>query len=95
MSEHNHSPRTRNLTFAGLSALTGCVSLIIVVIALFAGLAIDALLGQRGPATICLVILSVPVSLFLMLKIALTLIGQIQPAKNINYEDTQSYSKED
>jgi len=94
MSEQQHSPRTKNLTFAGLSALTGCVSLIVVVIALFAGLFIDSLIGQRGPATICLVILSVPVSLYLMLKIALTLIGQIQPA-NFNQEDVQSQFKED
>lgn len=94
MSEQKHSPRTKNLTFAGLSALTGCVSLIVVVIALFVGLAIDSLLGQRGPATICLVIASVPVSLFLMLKVALTLVGQIQ-ITNFNDEDSQSYLKED
>jgi len=94
MSEQPHSPRTKNLTLAGLSALTGCVSLIVVVIALFAGLFIDSLIGQRGPATICLVILSVPVSLFLMVRMALTLIGQIQPA-NFSNEDAQSYPKED
>ncbi len=94
MSKQDHSPRTKNLTFAGLSALTGCVSLIVVIIALLVGLYIDSLIGQRGPATICLVILSVPVSLFLMVKIALTLIGQIQPA-NFNENEAQSQSKED
>ena len=94
MSETDRSLRRKNLTFAGLSALTGCVSLIVVVVALVVGLYIDSLLGQRGPATICLIILSVPVSLFLMVKMALGLIGQIQPA-NINYEDSQSHFKED
>lgn len=94
MSEQKYSSRTKNLTFAGLSALTGCVSLFVVVIALIVGLAIDGLMGQRGPATICLVILSVPISLFLMVKIALALVGQIQ-LSNFNNEDGQSYLKED
>jgi type III secretory pathway component EscR len=94
MSEQRHSSRTKNLTFAGLSALTGCVSLVIVVVALLVGLYIDSRLGQRGPATICLVTLSVPISLFVMVKIALTLIGQIQPA-NFNENEAQSQSKED
>lgn len=72
--------RTRNLTITGITALTGCVALIVVMVALFAGLWIDSLLGRRGPATICLLVSSVPVSLYLMVRIALTLVKQIQPS---------------
>lgn len=71
--------RLKNLTLAGISALTGCITLVVVLIALLAGLWLDSLLGQRGPATICLLVLSVPVSLFLMIRVALGLINRIQP----------------
>lgn len=71
--------RARNLGLAGIAALTGCVSLIVVMAALLLGLWLDSQIGQRGPATICTLILSVPVSLFLMIRIALGLVNRIQP----------------
>lgn len=80
--------RTRNLTITGITALTGCVALIVVMVALAAGLWIDNVLGRRGPATICLLVLSVPLSLYLMVWIALTLVKQIQlptPAKSSRF----------
>jgi energy-coupling factor transporter transmembrane protein EcfT len=54
--------------------------LVIIFVALFIGLTIDRLLGVRGPATICLLVLSVPVSLFLMIQIALRLVRQVEPS---------------
>lgn len=82
MSHEQHPPRLRNLTIAGLSGLTGCAAILIVFSALFLGLVIDNLLGTRGPATACLLILSVPLSLYIMIKIALTLIQRIQLTQN-------------
>lgn len=73
--------RSRNLGITGITALTGCISLVIIFVALFIGLTIDRLLGTRGPATICLLVLSVPVSLFLMIQIALRLVRQVEPPK--------------
>jgi len=70
--------RSRNLGITGITALTGCISLVIIFVALFIGLTIDRLLGIRGPATICLLVLSVPVSLFLMIQIALRLVRQVE-----------------
>lgn len=73
-------PRIKNLSIAGISALTGCVSLIVVLGALFLGLWLDSQLGQRGPATICSLVGSVPISLYLMIRIALTLVKRIEPS---------------
>jgi predicted permease len=77
----NQKPsRIKNLGIAGISALTGCVSLIVVLGALFIGLWLDRVVfGQRGPATICTLVASVPVSLFLMIRIALALVQKIGP----------------
>lgn len=84
--------RTWNLSIAGISALTGCVSLLITLVALVAGLWLDSLLGQRGPATLCLLGLSVPISLMLMIRIALALIRRIGPP--VAVEDGKVLSRE-
>lgn len=70
--------RLRNWFLAGIAALTGLVALIIVLVALLAGLWLDSLLGQRGPATICLLVLSVPITLFVMVRVALGLVRKLQ-----------------
>lgn len=71
--------RIKNLGLAAIAAQAGCATLIIVFIALFFGLWLDSRLGQRGPCTFGLLILSVPVSLFIMLRIALGAINRITP----------------
>ena len=80
MNEQPKTPsRTRNLGITGITALTGCVSLVIIFVALFIGLWLDGLLGLNGPMTICLLVLSVPISLFVMIQLALRLVKQIPP----------------
>lgn len=69
--------RIKNLGIAGILALTGCVSLIVILGALFIGIWVDSRLGTRGPGVVTLLILSVPVSIFLMLRLALALVKQI------------------
>ncbi len=71
--------RMKNLGLAAVAAQAGCATLIIVFLALFAGLWLDSRLGQRGPCTFGLLILSVPVSLFIMLRISLGAINRIVP----------------
>ncbi|MCA9911894.1 MAG: AtpZ/AtpI family protein [Anaerolineae bacterium] len=53
--------------------------MLVVLVALFLGLWLDQRLGQRGPATILVLILSVPVSLYLMTRLALGLVRRIEP----------------
>jgi len=75
----NRRQRIKNLGIAGIAALTGFVSLGITLLALIVGLWLDNLLKTRGPATICLLSLSVPVSLFVMIRMALGLVKQLPP----------------
>lgn len=69
--------RIKNLTIAGILALTGFIALFVALLALFIGLWLDTLIGVRGLATVCLLALSVPVSLFIMVRLALSLVSRI------------------
>lgn len=71
--------RIKNLGLAAVAAQAGCATLIIVFVALFVGLWLDSRLGQRGPCTFGLLIVSVPFSLYIMLRIALGAINRIVP----------------
>ncbi len=63
--------RIKNLSLAVIAAQAGCATLLIIFPALFFGLWLDIQAGQRGPFTIGLLILSVPLSLYIMVRIAL------------------------
>jgi hypothetical protein len=76
--EEQQVRRIKNLTLAGISALTGCVAVIVILSALLLGLWLDSMMGQRGPAVVILLVLSAPVSLFLMTTIALAIVRRIQ-----------------
>jgi hypothetical protein len=69
--------RLRNLTIVGITALTGLIAVVVITVALIVGLWIDSQIGRRGPATICLLVASVPFSLFLMIRLALGLVKQL------------------
>lgn len=74
--------RIKNVSIAGILALTGCLNILIALGALFIGLWIDRQTGQRGIATVCLVAASAPISIFLMVRLALTLVKQLEKRKN-------------
>ncbi len=86
--------RLRNLTLAGISALTGFVALVVVLVALIVGLWLDSLIERRGLMTICLLILSVPISLYLMTRLALAVVTRIQHPTPSDYVSDSS-QKED
>lgn len=50
-----------------------------VFVALFAGLWLDAHFGLKGPFTVGLIIISVPVTLFIVFRIVLGLLQRIEP----------------
>lgn len=77
--ENRRITRAKNLSLASIIALIGFVSLGIVLAALFMGMWLDSQMGRRGPGIICLLVLSVPVSLFTMTRIALYLVKRIEP----------------
>ena len=73
------STYAKNMTYVTLAGQAGCASLVLIFIALFAGLWLDAHFNLRGPFTIGLLILSIPISLFAMVRIALGMIRKITP----------------
>lgn len=73
------SPRIKSLTIAAIAAQVGCISLILIFTALFVGLWLDAQSGRRGVFTVILLVVSAPINIYLMLRIALGLIRRIQP----------------
>lgn len=96
--------RIRNLAFAGIAGLAGIIILTIVLAALFFGLWLDAnVLGRRGLFTVCLTVLSMPVSLFVVFRLVLRLVRAIEPPPPPPKEkqqpqrdyDDDLYSKED
>lgn len=81
MPEPNNKPNSRlaNITFAVVAAQSGCFTIVLVFGALLLGLWLDAQFGQRGPFTVGLLLLSIPLSLFVMVRTALSAIQRIQP----------------
>ena len=55
-----------NLTLAGIAAQAGCLTLVIVLVAVFGGLWLDAQFQTKPVITFVLIIASIPVSLALM-----------------------------
>jgi hypothetical protein len=78
MAEQQPS-RIKNLTIVGITALAGLVTVVVIMTALILGLWVDAQIGTRGPATICFLVASVPVSLYLMFRMVLGLVKHIPP----------------
>jgi MFS-type transporter involved in bile tolerance (Atg22 family) len=58
--------RWLNLTLAGIAGQVGCLTLVIVLGAVFGGLWLDARFQTRPMITLILVIASIPISLVLM-----------------------------
>ncbi len=84
--------RPRNLAYAAIAGQAGLSTVLVVLVALFLGLWLDAQLGLRGPITIGLLALSVPISLFLMLRLTLSATGAIRPTRP---EESAISAKED
>jgi F0F1-type ATP synthase assembly protein I len=86
--------RARNLSYAVVAGQSGCLTLVIIVVALFLGIWLDAQFGVRGPFTIGLLLLSIPVSLFFMVRLALSAVRMIQPPPASKTQNS-GHTKED
>ncbi len=78
MQDRDARHRIRNLGLATIAGQAGCLTTLIVLSALLLGLWLDSLMGTRGPCTVGLLILSVPFSLYAMLRLSLSAINRIQ-----------------
>jgi MFS-type transporter involved in bile tolerance (Atg22 family) len=66
------------MTLAVVVGQVGCLTLVIIAIALIAGLWLDARFDTKPLITLGLVIASVPLTLFLMFRVVLTVAPKIQ-----------------
>ena len=72
-----------NLTLASIAGQVGCLTLVIIFVALFAGLWLDRYLDTKPLFTIVLLIGSVPVTLFLMFRVVRAATSRIKPVQNL------------
>jgi F0F1-type ATP synthase assembly protein I len=86
--------RARNLALAAVAAQAGCATIIIIILALLIGLWLDAQFGVRGLFTIGVLVLSVPLTLFIMLRIALGAAKRIIPQPEIYRRKDESQEGE-
>jgi F0F1-type ATP synthase assembly protein I len=67
-----------NLTLAGVAAQVGCLTLVIVLGAVFTGLWLDRIFETRPWFTIGLVVVSIPISVIMMVVVARLAVSKIK-----------------
>ncbi|MBI4630121.1 MAG: AtpZ/AtpI family protein [Chloroflexi bacterium] len=83
-----------NLGFAGIAGQVGFVALLIVAVALGAGWWVDSLLHVRPLFMILFLIGSVPITIFIMIRLALGAVSKIKPVLPPR-ETTEQIKKEE
>ncbi len=82
MSSQSPNPdRKRNvimMTMAAFAGQMGCVVLLIVIAALVGGMALDGWLNTKPWLTVILLVVSVPISLYIMFQLSAKAIAKIQ-----------------
>lgn len=88
----------QQVTFVAVLATTvaqvGCVTVFVILGALAVGLALDKALDTRPLFTLVLVLASIPVSLYLLVQIALSGAAQLTPPTPKEEEEEPSDDKE-
>jgi MFS-type transporter involved in bile tolerance (Atg22 family) len=78
-TDQDQKPRLQNVAYAAVAGQVGCTMVILILGAMLLGLWLDAQFGVKGPFTIILLLLSIPISLYLVLRISLRAVRAIQP----------------
>ena len=84
-----------NLGLAGIAGQVGFVALLIVAVALGAGLWVDRLLNVRPLFMILFLIGSVPITIFIMIRLALGAVSKIKPVLPPREKTEQTKKEED
>jgi len=86
MSQSNQPPdpakgkfAINNVAMFSIGTQVGCVTVLIVFLALFAGIGLDKVLGTKPVFTIILILGSAPLSLFLTFKLAMRAVKRLPP----------------
>ena len=95
-NERKPPTQVASIVFAVVAGQAGCLTLGIILLALFAGIWLDNHFHLKGPFTIGLLVASVPISLFFMVRIAMGAISNIKPpAPKTNSQSKNSTYKEE
>jgi len=70
----------RNMALAAVAGQAGCATVIMIFMALFAGVFLDSRLNTHPVFTLVLVLLSIPVSLYIMVRMVLSTTSRITPS---------------
>ena len=84
----------RNVAYAASASQGGCLTVVVVFAALFAGLWLDAQLHTKPLFTLLLVLISIPISLFLMLQFTLRAVRNLSYNKRTEQADRPTSEKE-
>lgn len=87
--EKNRSRYAFNMTVAAVAGQVGCLTLVIVLAALFGGLWLDTRFGTKPMITVVLMVASVPVTLagmFWIVKLAVSRLSSASPADSMQHE---------
>ncbi len=95
MTKPKLSRRVKNLALAAVAALAGFASVTITVLALLAGLWLDARYQREGTFTVILLVASVPLSLVTMLMITLGAVRRIIPQPPQRHKQQHTPNEED
>lgn len=90
----NNLQSTYNLTLASIAGQVGLLTLVIIFLALFAGLWLDGMMDSKPMFTILLLIASVPLTVFLMFRVVRSATNRINPVeKQETPEEEQNSGK--
>jgi len=90
----NNLQSTYSLTLASIAGQVGLLTLVIIFLALFAGLWLDGRMDSKPMFTILLLIASVPLTVFLMFRVVRSATNRINPVeKSETPEEEQNSGK--
>lgn len=78
------------LALVSVVSQVGCVTIVVVIGALLAGLGLDKVLDTRPLFTVLLLLASIPLSLYLLVRIALSTAAQLTPLSQKPKQDESS-----
>ena len=94
-SDKDRAQQVLRMTLAGVVGQVGCLTLLVIAVALAAGLWLDSQFGTKPILTLVLVLASVPVTLFLMFRIVLSVVPKINLTAGELSKGTQQVTQEE
>ncbi len=79
---------TLGVALASTVSQVGCVTTIIVIGALLLGMWLDSLLDTRPTLTVALTLISIPISLFSLVRIALAATARVRSAGDVSVNES-------